>query len=50
MHFITQLMDIYTSTCMEWGSVLRSSNDSEILALLPFDHDNVVFYSYLINV
>ena len=27
---------------------LRSSNDSEILAFLLFDHDNVVFYSYLI--
>ena len=27
---------------------LWSSNDSEILAFLPFDHDNVVFYSYLI--
>ena len=27
---------------------LRSSNDSEILAFLPFDHDNVFFYSYLI--
>ena len=48
LHFITQLMDIYTSTCIEWGLGLRSSNDSEILALLPFDHDNVVFYSYLI--
>ena len=27
---------------------LRSSNDSEIWAFLPFDDDNVVFYSYLI--
>ena len=49
-HFITQLMDIYTSTCMEWGLSLRSCNDSEILAPLPFYHDNVVFYSYLMNV
>ena len=43
LHFITQLMDINKSSCIEWGLGLKSSNDSEILAFLPFDHDNVVF-------